>query len=318
MNKDNEMEKPIIYIEEKPEVIEGQPEGEKPTIIVERTESAPAQAPQRVSRRRRLYWVVGGAVIAVMGCMALWGAWRFYRTYNYIGVPVSVTSTQNIEKLQAPAPEAEAESEVVHTSDSLLGVAIDLYEMRGVQAEIWMHEPDTTDQSVYLYSRCADHHKDFSIIGSMVIDGHEIETAESDRKGYFAASPNNHVIGIARDEQVKDYVKTCGGCFFRQYILLSDRTLPKTFYLHGKVERRALARTANDRLYYVASRYKETMWDFADALREYGFVDAIYITGGYDYCFYRSADGVRHDISEPNRYPHKHPGKIPWLVFRRK
>ena len=29
--------------------------------------------------------------------------------------------------------------------------------------------------------------------------------------------------------------------------------------------------------------YKETLWDFADAFREYGFIDAIYITGGADY-----------------------------------
>ena len=73
----------------------------------------------------------------------------------------------------------------------------------------------------------------------------------------------------------------------------------------------------NDALFYIETLQKETMWDFADALREYGFVDAIYITGGYDYCYYRTADGVRHDISDPARYPHKYPGQIPWVVFRK-
>ena len=29
---------------------------------------------------------------------------------------------------------------------------------------------------------------------------------------------------------------------------------------------------------FFATRHKETLWDFADALREYGFIDAIYIT----------------------------------------
>ena len=46
-------------------------------------------------------------------------------------------------------------------------------------------------------------------------------------------------------------------------------------------------------------------WDFADALREYGFIDSIYITGGADFVFYRDKDGVRHDIGDPSDYPHE-------------
>ena len=61
------------------------------------------------------------------------------------------------------------------------------------------------------------------------------------------------------------------------------------------------------------------MWSFADALREYGFIDAIYITGGRDYSFYRDAKGTRHDIHDPKYYPHKKwAGILPWLVFRKK
>ena len=69
---------------------------------------------------------------------------------------------------------------------------------------------------------------------------------------------------------------------------------------------------------FESIRHKETLWDFADALREYGFIDAIYITGGYDYGFYRTADGERHDIGNIEDYPHKKwKGIIPWLVFRK-
>jgi len=122
---------------------------------------------------------------------------------------------------------------------------------------------------------------------------------------------------VGRSDEVKNYVQPLGGSFFRQFVLVSANTIPKRFYLHGKVERRAIGRKG-DMLYYIATRYKETLWDFADALREYGFIDAIYITGGTDYSFYRSADGVRHDIGDAGRYPHrKWAGVIPWLVFRR-
>jgi hypothetical protein len=83
------------------------------------------------------------------------------------------------------------------------------------------------------------------------------------------------------------------------------------------VERCAIGRIA-DRLYYVTTRHKETMWSFADALREYGFIDAIYITGGDDYSYYRDREGVRHDIHNIADYPHKKWADIiPWLVFRK-
>lgn len=87
---------------------------------------------------------------------------------------------------------------------------------------------------------------------------------------------------------------------------------------NGKVERRAIGRI-NDQLYFIATRHKETLWDFADALREYGFIDAIYITGGADYVFYRDKEGIRHDIGDPSEYPQKKwKGVIPWLVFKKK
>ena len=108
------------------------------------------------------------------------------------------------------------------------------------------------------------------------------------------------------------------GSYFRQFVLVSDGQFPPRFYLHGKVERCAIGRMGN-RLYFITSRHKESMWSFADALREYGFIDAIYITGGRDYAFYRDAQGTRFDIHDPADYPHKKwVGTMPWLVFRKK
>jgi hypothetical protein len=127
----------------------------------------------------------------------------------------------------------------------------------------------------------------------------------------------NSVIGISRSEKVKDFVQEHGGSFFRQFILVSNGVIPQRFFLHGKVERRAIGRK-DDTLFYIATHNKETLWDFADALREYGFIDAIYITGGNDYVYYRNSDGERHDIGKIEDYPHeKWKGIIPWLVFRR-
>ncbi len=240
-----------------------------------------------------------------------------YKTWNYyynIGVPISTTPSDNIKKLQMQPVKETAE--VVLSSDSILGVALDFYAIHGLRANIEFLEPDTADTSVFLYCRSADHQADGNYLGSLVVDGEEKQSDRS-RLGYMGMVGDRMVIGISRSDKVKDYCMENGGSFFRQFILVSNGVIPHRFFLHGKEERRAIGRMDNT-LYYIVTRHKETLWDFADALREYGFVDAIYITGGYDYGYYRTSDGERHDIGHIDDYPHKKwKGIVPWLVFRR-
>jgi hypothetical protein len=262
-------------------------------------------------------WLKRFLALTAVGCLmiAVLAGYYFWNYYYNIGISISVTPEQNIKKLQQPVKQEVPE--VVMTSDSILGVAMDFYAIHGLKASIEFEEPDTADTSVYLYCRSADHKADKTYIGSLVADGKEYQS-DTHRLGYMAMLGNNSVIGISRSEKVKDYVQEHGGSFFRQFILVSDGAIPSRFFLHGKVERRAIGRI-DEQLYYIATRHKETLWDFADALREYGFFDAIYITGGADYVFYRSKDGVKHDIGDSSEYPHnKWKGITPWLVFRRK
>ena len=291
---------------------------EVPIIIIERDEQPQAKesvtkvvAPSRKQKLLKRFL----ALIAV-GCLmvAILAGYYFWNYYYNIGVSVSVTPEQNIEKLQQPVKQEAPE--VVMTSDSILGVAMDFYSIHGLKASIEFEEPDTADTSVYLYCRSADFKADSTYIGSLVVDGKEHQSDRS-RLGYMAMLGGNSVIGISRSEKVKDFVQERGGSFFRQFILVSDGTIPSRFFLHGKVERRAIGRI-DDQLYFIATRHKETLWDFADALREYGFIDAIYITGGADYVFYRSKGVIRHDIGDSADYPHtKLKDVIPWLVFRK-
>lgn len=290
---------------------------EVPIIIIERDEQPQAKesVTKVVAPSRKQKWLKRFLALIAVGCLmvAILAGYYFWNYYYNIGVSVSVTPEQNIEKLQQPVKQEAPE--VVMTSDSILGVAMDFYSIHGLKASIEFEEPDTADTSVYLYCRSADFKADSTYIGSLVIDGKEYQSDKS-RLGYMAMLGGNSVIGISRSEKVKDFVQERGGSFFRQFILVSDGTIPTRFYLHGKVERRAIGRIG-DQLYFIATRYKETLWDFADALREYGFIDAIYITGGADYVFYRSKDGVRHDLENPKDYPHgKWKDIIPWLVLR--
>lgn len=265
--------------------------------------------------RHKWHITVLSVIAVVLICILAYGGWRLYRYYYHIGVPISVTPEENIAKLQRHWNKA-AKPEIVLTSDSILGVAFNMYELRNVCAGLSFTEPDTTDTSVLLYSRSADHTSDNKFLGSFVLNGKELASDHS-RLGYCAMANGNIVIGISRSDKVKDYVMEQGGCFFRQFILVSNGVLPAIFHLHGKVERCALARMNDDRLFYIETRHAETLWDFADALREYGFADAIYITGGKCHSFYRTADGKTHDIGDANQHPHPEYKKIvPWLVFK--
>jgi len=290
---------------------------EVPIIIIERDEQPqPKESVTTVvAPSKKQKWLKRLIALAAIGCLmvAILAGYYFWNYYYNIGVPVSVTPAQNIEKLQQPVKQETPE--VVMTSDSILGVAMDFYAIHGLKASIEFEEPDTADTSVYLYCRSADFTANGKYLGSLVANDKELQSDRS-RLGYMAMLGNNSVIGISRSEKVKDYVQERGGSFFRQFILVSDGTIPTRFYLHGKVERRAIGRIG-DQLYFIATRHKETLWDFADALREYGFIDAIYITGGADYVFYRSKDGARHDIGDITDYQQeKWKEIIPWLVFR--
>ena len=291
---------------------------EVPIIIIERDEQPQAKesVAKVIAPSKKQKWLKRFLALIAVGCLmiAVLAGYYFWNYYYNIGISVSVTPEQNIEKLQQPVKQEVPE--VVMTSDSILGVTMDFYAIHGLKASIEFEEPDTADTSVYLYCRSADFKADSTYIGSLVVNGKEYQS-DTHRLGYMAMLGSNSVIGISRSEKVKDFVQEQGGSFFRQFILVSDGVIPSRFFLHGKVERRAIGRIGNQ-LYFIATRHKETLWDFADALREYGFIDAIYITGGADYVFYRDKDRVKHDIGVFTEHSYtKWKGIIPWLVFRR-
>ena len=295
----------------------GEQQPETPIIIIERDEEIIVEKKDEQKPPRKRKWInialsIAGMVAVIIMAFAAYKTWSYY--YK-LGISISVSPQENIEKLQRKA--SNEASEVIMTSDSILGVGMDIYAIHGVLGSIEFQEPDTADASVYLYCRSVDFTAEGRYLSSLVANGKEHQS-NAHRLGYMAMANGNNVIGFSRFEDVMEYTIEHGGSYFRQFVLVSNGELPPRFYLHGKVERCAIGRIG-DRLYYITSHHKETMWSFADALREYGFIDAIYITGGYDYSFYRDRDGKRHDIHNIADYPHKKwQGITPWLVFRKK
>ena len=301
-----------------------QEESEELEFIIERDDEkvpsfgGPTETPG--SKKRKKWLLIAIALIAMTAlAYGAYKGWRFYKA-RQLGVSISVKPKENVSKLQT-APAAEM-AEVKHTSDSIQGVNLDFYEIHGLRACIEFDEPKLENDSVYLYCRSADHMADTTYLGTLVINGKEYQRDRINRLGYMGMVDDRMVIGVSPDEDVKDYVMKNGGSFFRQFVLVSNGDVPPRFYLTGKNIRKAIGRIADnkgERLVFISTRDKITIRDFAYALREYGLIDAIYITGGPDYCYYRTSDGSRHDIGDIERYPHKKwKGIIPWLVFRKR
>ncbi len=314
-------EKPLIFIEDTDNKASSHEMLEEPVITIERdADEKNEEQVSAVRKRSKLKtWGMRALAIAVVILIIL-GSYKAIRLYNYyydLGVSISTSPKENIKKLDGMKPQ-EGKSEIALHSDSVLGVALNMYELRNVSASMTLEEPDTADQSVLMYTRTADYTVTGKYIGTLVIDG-KILRSDASRLGYCAIAGGNIVIGISRFENVKEHIVENNGSYFRQFMLVSNGELPRRFFLHGKVERKALARTADDRLYVVETRHAETLWDFADALREYGFVDAIYLTGGNDSGFWRDANNQAHFTEKAAHYrTDKHHGVAPWLVLRKK
>lgn len=121
---------------------------------------------------------------------------------------------------------------------------------------------------------------------------HGKEYASNHNKaGFVAIVGDKWQIGIGQDDSIKEYVKAHNGSMFRQFALVSaGQICEEQFALKGKVTRCALARKAGSTMiWYVETIHKESLYDFAQALADYGFTDAIYLTGGNNgNTFYRT------------------------------
>ena len=209
-----------------------------------------------------------------------------------------VQSRYAVEIIEALAQPMGGEPGVSLIEDEVMGVSLKLYKLDGLKAHMAFELPDLSDSTVYLVTRSSDYKLTDDrkeIIGDFIYNGDVI--AESDwRAGFMAIIDGNAQIGIDRSRDIFKHVKKNGGSMFRQLALVSAGTrCDKQFILKGKVSRCAYARNRSGELFFIETVNPETLYGFSDALVEYGFVDAVYITGGSQPdLFHRTSEGTPH------------------------
>lgn len=297
-------------------------EEEIPIITIERDDDGIGAVGREKRKIEKRYYVLLAISLAALFLIVAFLVRKQWQRHTELGVPQSVSVNENIDKLKNYNAPIE---QLAIVADSFLfdNNMYDTYKLQGInqshgglEARLEIGEPDTADATVVFYSRSADHKADGRYLDKLIIDGKEYKSVGR-RYAYMAMANKHIVMGVSKSSRISRYVKKQNGSFFRQYILLSNYAMPAVYDLKGVQYRCAYATTDGNDLLFVRSRQKQRMEDFAIALRNYGFRDAIYITGGDDFSYYRDAQGVRHDIGDVKHYPH-HSGQdvIPWLVFR--
>ena len=222
----------------------------------------------------------------------------FFVTRHLLHSREFVQSRYAVEIIEALAQPMGGEPGVSLIEDEAMGVSLKLYKLDGLKARMAFELPDLSDSTVYLVTRSSDYKLTDDrkeIIGDFIYNGDVM--AESDwRAGFMAIIDGNAQIGIDRSRDIFKHVKKNGGSMFRQLALVSAGTrCDKQFILKGKVSRCAYARNRSGELFFIETVNPETLYGFSDALVEYGFVDAVYITGGSQPdLFHRTSEGTPH------------------------
>ena len=207
-------------------------------------------------------------------------------------------SRPDIEILSQLSNPMQGEAGISMEEQEAMGVKMKIYALSGLKAHFADSVPDYTDLSVYFITRSSDYkikEEKKQIIGDYIEDG-KIISESLWRAGFMVIQDGNAQIGISRSKKIGKHIVENKGSMFRQLALVAaGTTCKKQYVLKGKVTRCAYGRDLKGNLYFIETVNPETLYGFADALIEYGFIDAIYITGGSQPDrFYRQSDGTSH------------------------
>lgn len=238
-------------------------------------------------RRISIWWFISAGIIAVIAIIiVLYSIDR--PTNDGLDAVFDCTVMTEVDP-EAVDPAAVLPEEVVpqdtvpalprEFTDSINDVVFTVIPLVGCRAAVTFEKPDSTDCDILISLPAADIRADNGeIVGEFIHDRQQLSRGVR-KQGFCYISPEGNVtIGSGEGEAQKKSAIDEGGTFFRQYSLVMEGEIQPNI-LKGKAERRALA-ILQGKPTIVISRDRESIYDFSQALADYGFSHAIYLPGG--------------------------------------
>ena len=258
-------------------------------VVIGGSDWKPKKDPGRPNRWKLIAFILAG-VMVVTGL--------FYIGRHILHSREFIQSRYADTVIEALAQPVKGQPGTYAFTEDIANVKLKIYRLDNLKAHFADTVPDYADSTIYLVTRSSDYKiigDNKEIIGDYIVDG-EVVAKSNWRAGFMAIVDGNAQIGIDRSYKIANYVKKHNGSMFRQLALVSANiSCDNQFILRGKVTRCAYGRDRDGKLYFIETVESETLSGFADALIEYGFIDAVYITGGSQpNLFYRTEDGTAH------------------------
>jgi hypothetical protein len=175
------------------------------------------------------------------------------------------------------------------TEKSVNDVPLLIYIPYNAEPVLTLGLPDETDSTVVFVAQAADVGADGSgIIGDFVLAGERLARGTS-KNGFCAIVNRVMTIGAANETPLLQDAILEKGYFFRQYSLVKN-SVPVDNKPRGKALRKALA-IRDGQVMMIASRARESFYDFAQALADAGVSDAIYLIGSDSFGWYIDRQG---------------------------
>lgn len=276
-------------------------------IILRKKDSKPQPTKETTSQSgtSRKKWIVAAVFIAAIFIIAIFGL-LFMAPSNATDEKADELKVFEPELFEVQDTTDNATTPVVKfplgtKPDSIKGsftevvslsvndVEMDIYIPHNATPRLRVGIPPKNDNSIIFATQAADLRADNGkIVGAFVLAGEPLSWGLS-KKGFCAMIGDSITIGMSENSPLFEEATEKGGYFFRQYALVNNGRLVYN-NLRNKSERKAICQRGNE-IFVVATRTKESMHDFAQALVDLGVDNAIYLIGSRSYYFYRGADG---------------------------
>lgn len=166
-----------------------------------------------------------------------------------------------------------------YVNDSINNLPFTMICLEGFPAKVTFEHPDSLPPMILMALPAADYRADNGgIVGEFIHEGKEIGRGERKKGFCYIDSKGKITLGIGKGEKQMEKALKGEGTFFRQYALVMDGEIQPNI-LKGKAKRRALG-FLDGKPMIVMTTDRESIYDFSEALADYGFSEAIYLPGG--------------------------------------